>query len=222
MVLYGCCLWLCRSYTLRGHYHARVYINGLCSNHGASFLVSQCLVHSHSSRNTWMNEWRRKRQQQTELNVPEMGFPSGAVVKNPPANAGEAGSIPGLGTSPEEGNGNPFQYSCLGNPMDRRAWLATVHGVAKSWTWLSSHTQMFPSERFKSQGSNENSDRFCCRKIKTMLSLVPVMKCTCQPTWNVLFNYQKITFHHVNRLKRWFLQGHHSSQTLPTARWPCA
>ena len=102
MVLYGCCLWLCRSYTLRGHSHARVYSNGLCSNHGASFLVSQCLVHSDSSRNTWMNEWKRKRQQYTELNVPEMGFPSGAVVKNLPANAGEAGSIPGLGTSPEE------------------------------------------------------------------------------------------------------------------------
>ena len=63
-----------------------------------------------------------------------MGFPSGAVVKNLPANAGKAGSIPGLGTSPEEGNDNPFQYSCLGNPMDRRAWLATVHGVTKSWT----------------------------------------------------------------------------------------
>ena len=43
-------------------------------------------------------------------------------------------SIPGLGRSPGEGNGNPLQYSCLGNPMDRGAWQATVHGVAKSWT----------------------------------------------------------------------------------------
>ena len=60
-----------------------------------------------------------------------MGFPSGAVVKNPPADAGEAGSIPGLGISPEEGNGNPFQYSRLENPMDRGAWQATVHGVTK-------------------------------------------------------------------------------------------
>ena len=56
------------------------------------------------------------------------------MVKNPPANAGDTGLIPGLGRSPEEGNGNPFQYSCLEKSMDRRTWLATVHGVAKSWT----------------------------------------------------------------------------------------
>ena len=53
------------------------------------------------------------------------------MVKNSPANAGDAGSIPGLGRSPGEGNGNPLQYSYLGNPMDRGAWWATVHGVAK-------------------------------------------------------------------------------------------
>ena len=62
------------------------------------------------------------------------GFPGGSVVKNPPANAGatgDAGLIPGSGRSPEEGNGNPVQYSCLGIPMDRRTWKATVHEVAK-------------------------------------------------------------------------------------------
>ena len=53
------------------------------------------------------------------------------VVKNPPANAGEAGLIPGLGRSLGEGNGNPFHYSCLGNPIDRGAWWARVHRVAK-------------------------------------------------------------------------------------------
>ena len=56
------------------------------------------------------------------------------VVKNPPANAGDTrdtGSIPGLGRSPGAGNGNPLQYSCLGNPMDRRAWWAIIHEVAK-------------------------------------------------------------------------------------------
>ena len=52
-------------------------------------------------------------------------------------NAGDLGSIPGLGRSPEEGNGNSLQYSCLENPMDRGAWQSTVHGVAKSWTQLS-------------------------------------------------------------------------------------
>ena len=53
------------------------------------------------------------------------------MVKNLLANAGDTSSIPGLGRYPEEGNGNPFHYSCLGNPMDRGAWRATVHGVAK-------------------------------------------------------------------------------------------
>ena len=59
------------------------------------------------------------------------------MVKNPPASAGDTGdvsSIPGLGRSPGEGNGNPLQYSCQGNPMDRGAWWATFHGVAKSQT----------------------------------------------------------------------------------------
>ena len=63
-----------------------------------------------------------------------MGFPDGSLVKNPPANAVDAGSIPGLGRSRGEGNDNPLQYSCLGNPMDRGAWQATVHGIAKSQT----------------------------------------------------------------------------------------
>ena len=54
------------------------------------------------------------------------------MVKNLPANAGDEGLIPGLGLSPGEGNGNQFQYSCPGNPMDREAWQAAVHGVAES------------------------------------------------------------------------------------------
>ena len=53
------------------------------------------------------------------------------MVKNPPANAGDLGSIPELGRTPREGNGNPLQYSCLENSMDRVAWLATVHGGHK-------------------------------------------------------------------------------------------
>ena len=63
-----------------------------------------------------------------------MGFPGGSVVKNPPANAGEVGSVRELRRSPGLGNGKPFQYSCLGNPMDGEAWKATVHEVTKSWT----------------------------------------------------------------------------------------
>ena len=60
-----------------------------------------------------------------------MGLPGGSVVKNLPANAGEIGSILGSGRSRGEGNGNPLQYSCLGNPTDRGDWQATVHRVAK-------------------------------------------------------------------------------------------
>ena len=63
-----------------------------------------------------------------------MGFSGGSMVKNPPANTGDACSIPWLGRSPREGNGNPLQDSCLGNAMDRGAWKATVHGIVKSQT----------------------------------------------------------------------------------------
>ena len=62
------------------------------------------------------------------------GFPGGSVVKNPPANAedaGEGGFIFRSGISPREGNGNPLQYSCLENPMDRGAWWATIHGIVE-------------------------------------------------------------------------------------------
>ena len=66
-----------------------------------------------------------------------ISFPGGAVLNNPPAKARDtrdAGSVPGLRRSPGEGNGDPLQCSCLGNPMDRGAWQATVHRVEKSWT----------------------------------------------------------------------------------------
>ena len=60
------------------------------------------------------------------------GFPGGSAVKNPPANAGDVGLIPGWGRSPGGRNSSPLQYSCLENPMDRRAWRATVHRVSES------------------------------------------------------------------------------------------
>ena len=68
------------------------------------------------------------------------GHASGSVVHNSSANPGDAGSIPGLERSPGGRNGNPLQYSFLGNPVNRGARQATVYGVAKSWTWLSTHT----------------------------------------------------------------------------------
>ena len=68
-----------------------------------------------------------------EYSIREEGedFPGGSVVKNLPDNAGDAGSIPGLGRSPGEINSNPLQYACLENPMERGAWWATVPGVTK-------------------------------------------------------------------------------------------
>ena len=76
------------------------------------------------------------------------------VVKNPPTSVGDVKDehlIPGLGTSSGEGHGNPLQYSCLENPMDSRAWWATVHRVAKSWTKLDNivaciHTYIYTSQ----------------------------------------------------------------------------
>ena len=65
------------------------------------------------------------------------GFPGGSDGKESACNAGDRGSIPGPGRSPGEGHGNPLQYSCLENPMDRGAWQGAVYEVGMSWTPLS-------------------------------------------------------------------------------------
>ena len=75
--------------------------------------------------------------------------PGGSEVKVSACNAGDLGSIPGSRRSPGEGNSNPFQYSCLENPMDRGAWWATVHGVAKSWMPLRDFNFSFSLSRIK-------------------------------------------------------------------------
>ena len=83
------------------------------------------------------------------------GFAGGTMVKIPPANvgdAGDSGSITGSGRSAGIGNGNPLQYSCLGNSTDRGGWRATVYGVAKSWTGLSMHTPMPENNRLPMDG----------------------------------------------------------------------
>ena len=64
-------------------------------------------------------------------------YPDGSAVKNPPASVGDLGSIPGSERFPGGRNSSPLQYACLGNPMDRGAWGATVHGVARDWTQFS-------------------------------------------------------------------------------------
>ena len=92
------------------------------------------------------------------------GFPGGSEVKNLSARAGDRDSIPGWGRSPGEGNGNPLQYSCPENPMDRGSWGATVHGVSKSdmTEQLSTHTAVswktiFPWTRRRGLFWNDSS-----------------------------------------------------------------
>ena len=74
------------------------------------------------------------------IQLAQPSFPSDSDGEKSACNAGDPSSIPGSGRSPGEGNGNPLQYSCLENHLDRGAWQAAVHGVARSWTWLSSWT----------------------------------------------------------------------------------
>ena len=86
--------------------------------------------------------WHSQKEKRCVERSPRHSFPGGSAVKKLPANAGDegdVGSIPGSGRSPGGGNGHPLQYSCLKNPMDRRAWPATVHWVTKSQTQLSTH-----------------------------------------------------------------------------------
>ena len=83
-------------------------------------------------------------------------FPGGSDSEESVCNEGDQGSIPGSGRSPGGGNGNPLQYSCLENPMDRGAWWATVHGVTKSQTRLSGYTT--PTEKMNKQATDWEKD----------------------------------------------------------------
>ena len=101
-----------------------------------AFLVAQLVKNPPAMQETPVQfpgqkiHWRRDR-----LPTPVfLGFPCGLTGKESARNARDLGLIPGLGRSPGEGNGNPLQYSCLENPMDKGAWWATVHKVAKSRT----------------------------------------------------------------------------------------
>ena len=86
-----------------------------------------------------------------------MDIPGGSEGKASACNAGDPGSIPGSRRSPGEGNGNPLQYSCLENPMDRGAWKATVHGVTDSWTRLSVFTFTFPFHALEKEMATHSS-----------------------------------------------------------------
>ena len=87
-------------------------------------------------RETWVQSlgWELERHPQLSLATRGEDWASlvAQMVKAPACNAGDPGSIPGMGRTPGDGNGNPLQYSCLENPMDGEAWQAIVYGVAKS------------------------------------------------------------------------------------------
>ena len=90
-----------------------------------------------SPLNFWskkVNMWRKMCLIIKQPNISLTSFPGGSDGKESACDTGDVGLIPGWGRSPGEGNGNPLQYSCLENPVDRGAWWATVHGVAKSLT----------------------------------------------------------------------------------------
>ena len=99
-------------------------------------------------------------------------FPGGCLVKNPPANAGDEGSIPRSGRCPKRGNSNVFQYSCLENSMDRRAWQATVHGVTNSQD-IPSHYCMAKRRvtDFLFLGSKITMDSDCSHEIRRQFLL---------------------------------------------------
>ena len=103
--------------------------------HGQWSLVGYCLNRVEKSRTQLKRLSMHIQRLLTRFRT--LGFPGGSDGKESAHNGGDLGSIPGLGRSPGEGNGYPLWYSCLENFMDRGAWQATVHGVAKSRTQMS-------------------------------------------------------------------------------------
>ena len=131
-----------------------MFKSGIAGSYGSSifFLICKKWIYSNTERSTLHRENVGHRSGQVLFLIfsgTSIWFWASLVVlvvMNPPANAGNMGSIPGSGRSPGEGNGNPLQYSCLGNPMDRGVWQATVHRVAKIRTRLkrlSTHKKLF-------------------------------------------------------------------------------
>ena len=110
-------------------------------------------------------------------------FPGGSDSKASARNVGDPGSIPGLGRSPGEGNGNPLQYSCLEYSMDRGAWWATAHGVTKSRIWLSNFTIGFELSCFH-----------CHLFLEFVLISLLISSVTCWLFRKVLFNLHVFVF----------------------------
>ena len=108
-----------------------------------------------------------------------MGLPQWLSGKESTCHAGDGGSIPGSGRSPGGGYGNPLQYSCLGNPMDREAWWATVHGLIQIQTWLSMQA------RTHGLGEEEMGQTFWDQKTAHSLSRAGKAKSECCREWGI-------------------------------------
>ena len=114
--------------------------SGTLPGEGNDYPLQYSCLENSMDRGAWqatahgVTKNRTRLRQLSSSSSSSSSFPGGSDSKESACNAGDPGSIPGLGTSPGEGNGNPFQYPCLENPMDRGAWRAVVHGVAESDT----------------------------------------------------------------------------------------
>ena len=114
-------------------------------------------------------------------------FQVALVIKNPPASAGDVrdlGLVPGLGRSPGEGNGNPLQYFCLENPMDRGTWWTTVHGVTKGQTqlkWLSTHEYTKQTHRRRISSNGICRVRVGLSVQERSAEVLPGTPCGCRP-----------------------------------------
>ena len=136
-----------------------------------------------------------------------MGFPGGAVVKNPSANAGDVGLIPGLGSSPGEGSGNTLWYSCLGNPLDRGAGPMIVPDVAKNWTLLSNQrTITTPREN----GVDMNIKEYYPQTTPPPVNIPPLHFCDA----NDLDSEGPISLSSKPRMLRWWLKVHGLQRSL--------
>ena len=138
-----------------------------------------------------------------------MGFPAGAVVKNLPANAGYLSSIPGSGRSFGGGNGNPLQYSCLENPMDRGVRQATVYGVTKSRTRLGNWAQTY-QVTLLTGGSQRHHGSIYLSLIFLMSSL-PML-----PTTHITFHLKSLSH------KLWIQEvffGHYPPDPMRCTNW---
>ena len=140
--LVGCSPWGCKESDTTEQLHFHFSLSRIGEGNGNPLQYS-CLENPRDGGAWWAAVCgvAQSRTRLKRLSSRSSILPTSSAVKNLPANAGDAGSVPESGRSPGGGNGNPLQYSCLGNLKDRRAWWAIVHGgVTKDQTWLSNYS----------------------------------------------------------------------------------